>query len=231
MQSFMYNIVMDNFENKSNPFNSQTSGFDMTDWNDFDIKPPNTEHRLNDYDNNLFSENAYKKVDDETFQLEYKINRIENKLKSINLQLVSAKSMNDFQQIDVLNIKKHQYENELQKLHEMYRNQSLPTKLSGEIVNFLTVKPKIPEGALKNVIDFLNQNLFARISDKFNSNLHIKEALVKLENINRNVDDLVSMQTPYGETPEKYDQLLQYLNKANVIQYQISQMVNSKGKK
>jgi len=54
--------------------------------------------------------------------------------------------------------------------------------------------------------------------------------LIKLENINKNVDSLVSMQTPYGETSEKYDQLLQYLNTANSIQYQISQMVGQKKK-
>lgn len=216
---------------KSNPFNLPTAeqdfSFDQEDWN---IQPPAIEHRLNDYDNNLYSENAYKKVDDEIFQLEYKITKLEAKLKSINIQIQSSKSMNDFAQLDTLTIKKHQYEKELNRLHEMYKNQDISSKLSGGIINLVTTTPKKSNIVLQNLADFINTKIFSKLSGKFNTNLHIKEALIQLENINKNVDDLVSAQTPYNDSTEKYDQLLQYLNKANVIQYQISQMINTKDK-
>lgn len=214
---------------KSNPFNTSSTdleiSFDHDDWN---IQPPATEHRLNDYDNNLFSENAYKKVDDEVFQLEYKITRLEAKLKSIDSQILSSKSMNDISQLDTLKIKKHQYERELEKLHEMYNKQDISSKLSGGIINFVTSSPKKTNILIQNLSEFINTKIFSKLSGKFNTNLHIKEALIQLENINKNVDDLVSAQTPYNDSTDKYDQLLQYLNKANVIQYQISQMVHSK---
>ena len=215
--------------NKSNPFNTPSSGIDISfepdDWN---IQPPAVEHRLNDYDNNLYSENAYKKVDDEIFQIEYKITRLETKLKSINAQIQSSKSMQDFGQLDTLTIKKHQYEKELEKLHKMYEKQDISSKLSGGILNLVTTTPKKSSLALQTISEFINTKIFSKISGKFNKNLHIKEALIQLENINKNVDDLVSSQTPYNDSSEKYDQLLQYLNKANVIQYQISQMINTK---
>lgn len=229
----MYNICMDNnFENqsnKSNPFNS--AGGESPEFmfeEDIPVFVQTTEHRLNDYDNNLFSEGAYKKVDDKMFQLEYRINRIETKLKSVDSQILSAQAMNDFSQLGLLEIKKNQFERELASLKEQYNEQSLPAKLSGEIISLVTEAPAKSANMLKKALDYVNQNLFGKMSSKFGEKLHIREALIKLENINKNVDSLVSMQTPYGESPEKYDQLLQYLNTANSIQYQISQMVNKK---
>ena len=43
---------------------------------------------------------------------------------------------------DTLKIKKHQYERELEKLHEMYNKQDISSKLSGGIINFVTSSPK-----------------------------------------------------------------------------------------
>ena len=117
--------------------------------------------------------------------------------------------MNDIGQLDTLNIKKHQYENELKILHEKYNNQDFSSKLSGGIINFVSASPKKTNLILQNLTEFLNTKVFSRLSGKFNTNLHIKEALIQLENINKNVDDLVSAQTPYNDSTEKYDQLLQ----------------------
>lgn len=231
----MYNISMENnfdTQNKSNPFNSSGAsdidfGLEGGTWSSI-TSPRMTEHRLNDYDNNLFSEGAYKKVDDEMFQLEYRISRIEAKLSAVNSQISSATAMKDFSQLGLLEIKKNQFERELISLKEQYNSKSLPAKLSGEILSLVTDAPKKSAGLVKKVIDYLNINLFAKIPGRFGEKLHIKDALLKLESINKNVDNLVSMQTPYGEAPEKYEQLLQYLNTANSIQYQISQMVNKR---
>ena len=43
-----------------------------------------------------------------------------------------------------------------------------------------------------------------------------------LENINKSVDELVSLNIPYGESLSKYEQLSKYIIKANSIQAQIS---------
>ncbi len=234
----MYNILMDNnfdgTQNNSNPFGADDAELDFSFDDTLGADAPIIaagEHRLNDLDSNLFSESAYKGVDDEMFQLEYRINRAENKLKRLQSSIISASAINDYQQLKILNAKKLQYEQELKKLYENYNSKSLPSRLSGEILNFVTQSPKKSEGLFQKTINFIEQKLFPKISDKFGIALNIKEALIKLENINKNVDDLVSMQTPYGEHSEKYVRLLQYLNKANTIQYEISQMVNNKERK
>ena len=183
------------------------------------------EHRLNDLDSNLFSESAYKGVDNEVFQLEYKINRTENKLKRIQANIASAAAINDIQQLKILHQKKIQYEAELKKLYYKYNNQGLSSKISGELINIVTKNPTRSAEYIRKAFEFLNKNIFSKFLEKFDSAIPIKEALVKLETINQNVDELVSRQTPYGESPEKYTRLLQYLNKANNIQSQISQIV------
>ena len=234
----MYNILMDNnfdgTQNNSNPFGADDAELDFSFDDTLGADAPIIaagEHRLNDLDSNLFSESAYKGVDDEMFQLEYRINRAENKLKRLQSSIISASAINDYQQLKILNAKKLQYEQELKKQYENYNSKSLPSRLSGEILNFVTQSPKKSEGLFQKTINFIEQKFFPKISDKFGIALNIKEALIKLENINKNVDDLVSMQTPYGEHSEKYVRLLQYLNKANTIQYEISQMVNNKERK
>ena len=234
----MYNILMDNnfdgTQNNSNPFGADDAELDFSFDDTLGADAPIIaagEHRLNDLDSNLFSESAYKGVDDEMFQLEYRINRAENKLKRLQSSIISASAINDYQKLKILNAKKLQYEQELKKLYENYNSKSLPSRLSGEILNFVTQSPKKSEGLFQKTINFIEQKLFPKISDKFGIALNIKEALIKLENINKNVDDLVSMQTPYGEHSEKYVRRLQYLNKANTIQYEISQMVNNKERK
>ncbi len=223
--------IFENSQNNSNPFNSQGDA-PLGEENYTEVPMIAAgEHRLNDLDSNLFSESAYKGVDDEMFQLEYKINKLENKLKRVQSGIVSASAINDIQQLKVLNSKKVQYEQELQMLYKAYSSKGLSSRLSGELLNFMTGMPQKSDSLLQKTAEFLNEKLFSKISSKFESALHIKDALIKLENINKNVDDLVSMQTPYGEAQEKYARLLQYLNKANTIQYQISQMVNGRDNK
>ena len=65
--------------------------------------------------------------------------------------------------------------------------------------------------------EFISNKILSKISKRFNSGQDLKLAVNKLETINRNVNELVSLQAPYGEAEEKYDQLTKYLTKANTI--------------
>ncbi len=226
------NNEFENNQTNSNPFGApdftiEDIGLDANMSEDAGYLPSIAagEHRLNDLDSNLFSESAYKGVDNEIFQLEYKINRTENKLKRIQANIASAAAINDIQQLKILHQKKIQYEAELKKLYYKYNNQGLSSKISGELINIVTKNPTRSAEYIRKAFEFLNKNIFSKFLEKFDSAIPIKEALVKLETINQNVDELVSRQTPYGESPEKYTRLLQYLNKANNIQSQISQIV------
>ena len=63
------------------------------------------------------------------------------------------------------------------------------------------------------------------MSGKFASVQELKQSLNKLENINKSVDELMTLQTPYGEADEKYDQLSKYITRANTIQAKISRLL------
>ena len=183
-------------------------------------------HKVNGLDSVLIEETAYKEVKDETFRLEYRINYLENDLKLIAKQIMAAKDINDFQKIDILTIKKHQEELELNELYKKYNKQGLSAKLSGGITGLVISKPKQDKSFFDNVLNFISDEILAKISKRFSAGRSIKVALSKLDNINKNVDELVSMDIPYGEGPLKYERLTNYLSRANVIQYQISKTIS-----
>ena len=60
---------------------------------------------------------------------------------------------------------------------------------------------------------------------KFASAVELKKSLSRLESINKNVDELISMNIPYGENIDKYEQLSKYIIRANSIQNNISKMI------
>ena len=60
------------------------------------------------------------------------------------------------------------------------------------------------------------------LPQKFSTSMELKKSLLKLDNINKSVDELMTLQTPYGEAQDKYEQLSKYIVKANNIQAEIS---------
>ena len=124
-------------------------------------------------------------------------------------------------------MRKHTYQKQLKSLNENYSDSDVATKLSGEITSLMTKKPKFLVNAINSCVSFMSNKILPKVSKKFNSGKTIKTALNKLETLNKNVDELVTMQTPYGEADERYDMLSDYLNRANVIHYNISKTVGT----
>ncbi|MCD8377266.1 MAG: hypothetical protein LUB59_00595 [Candidatus Gastranaerophilales bacterium] len=183
--------------------------------------------RLNALDSTLLEAEAYQNIEDEAFKTEYKINRIEEELKSLDKEIENAKSINDFQKADILVMRKHSLQNELKSLYESYGHSDVATKLSGELTSILKSKPTVISGIIDSFMEFISEKFLPKVSKNFNSGKNIKDALTKLETLNKNVDELVTMQTPYGEADERYDRLTNYLNRANVIHFQISKTIGS----
>lgn len=225
------NNFSSNEQPKKNPFQVTSSEFELdfeTDYEAFEEDAKGGEFHLNDYDINLLRDGAYKNLDNEVFKLEYKISRIEEKLKLIDSQLKSMNALGETERAQNLLIKRRQYENELNKLTNTYKTQSLPTSLSGGIISFLINIPQFISNATNKIL----KQFGVKLPDKlFNANSNFKEALIALECINKNVDELISVRSPYGESEERYSRLLKYLNKANHIQAQISAVTKSKSSK
>ena len=188
-------------------------------------------HRLNGLDSTLLEKEAYRDIDDDAFKIEYKIEKYENEIKIINKQIDSAKALNDLEKVDMLNLKKHSIENKLKELYATYQGDDITRKLSNNITSFVSPKKGFISNIKEKASSFVSEKILSKISKRFNSGRDLKTALNKLENINQNVNELISHQAPYGEAEEKYDQLTKYLTKANTIQYQVSRELSKEGSK
>jgi len=174
--------------------------------------------RLNDYDYNILREDAYKDVSNELFKLEYKISKLEEELKSLDMQIQSARDISDYDTVEVLAGRKRLLQDDLEGLVEIYNDKSLSARISGGIFNAFKDKFLKFNNAVNNFKDAMISNL----PGGFASIMELKQSLNKLESINKNVDELMTMQTPYGEASDKYEQLSKYIARANAIQAKIS---------
>ena len=189
-------------------------------------KPKEQQHssstRLNDYDSNILENNAYKDMEDEMLKIEHKIGILENSLDKIKKEI---EDMADFGNISMLNqliTRKIALEKELMELNKKYGELGLGAKLSGQIASAVNFTSKKKSTTFSRTKDFLSKKVLARISKKFKYSQNMKEALEKLANINSNVDELITMQVPYGETISRYEKLTAYLGKANMLHSRIS---------
>ncbi len=178
--------------------------------------------RLNDYDMNILQEDAYKDVKDEVFKLEYKISRLEGQIRDLDNQIQAAREIKDFVQLETLFSRKKILRDDLDSLLEIYSDSSLSAKISGEIFNFIPNSIKNKFSLFNKVLTSVSEIFLSKLPKRFSSGLEIRKSLAKLENISKNVDELMTLQTPYGEAQDKYEQLSKYIIKANNIQAQIS---------
>ena len=212
--------------NNENPFGNK-----LQDDDNFFLQPEEIrtfsgqsepQRRLNDYDYNILKEDAYKDVSDEIFKLEYKISKTEDELKTIDDEIQAAKDVRDFNKVEFLFNRKKQLQEDLEGLIEIYNDTSLSAKISGGITSILSPKVKENFGGLRKIFDVFSEALIAKLPRRFSSALELKKSLAKLENINKSVDELMTLQTPYGEAVDKYEKLTKYITRANAIQAQIS---------
>ena len=176
---------------------------------------------LNDYDFNILKEDAYKDVADELFKLEYKIARAEDDIRAIDAKISAAIDISDTDLAENLSIKKRQMQKDLNGLVEIYNEMGISAKLSGGITS--KIKDKLISG--KNILTDFGEKLISKLPGKFSSFVEVRQSLKKLENINKSVDELMTMHIPYGESGDKYERLSKYIIRANNIQSEISKLI------
>ena len=195
-----------------------------SDKNPFVHNSVSVEHlnRLNDFDSNILRNGAYKNIPDDAFKLEYKISKIEEDIKAIKIQIHTAQEMDDFDRItglqNELNAKKESYKLLLDAYNEMTLSAKITDSFSNIFGNIWGTKIKSIKAGIKLLCNIIISKMPAKLSSTFK----IKRSLLILENINKNVDSLISTNTPLGENRDKYNQLSKYIIKANSIQSEIS---------
>lgn len=177
--------------------------------------------RLNDYDFNLLKEDAYKDVSDELLKLEYRISKMEGEYRKIDSQIQSARDICDYDTVEYLMTRKRQLYEDLRVLAQIYNEKTLSSKISGGIFNILSPRIREKLKKLNNTIKVIKDSIVSNLPGKFSTVQEIKQSLNKLENISKSVDELMTLQTPYGEDADKYEQLSKYITKANAIQAKI----------
>ncbi len=177
--------------------------------------------RLNDYDFNLLKEDAYKDVSDELLKLEYRISKMEGEYRKIDSQIQSARDICDYDTVEYLMTRKRQLYEDLRVLAQIYNEKTLSSKISGGIFNILSPRIREKLKKLNNTIKVIKDSIVSNLPGKFSTVQEIKQSLNKLENISKSVDELMTLQTPYGEAANKYEQLSKYITKANAIQAKI----------
>lgn len=208
--------------NNENPFvsaeNNDTNFFLQPE----DISGTTQEHsrRLNDYDYNILKDGAYKEVNDEILKLEYKISKIEDEIKSLTSQMQAANDIHDFESAAKYFNRIKQLQDELKNIKDIYKETSLSAKISGGITGMFSKTYR--KSGLQKTLSLVYDSLVSKLPKRFSSVLELKQSLEKLENINKSVDELMTLQTPYGEGVDKYEQLSKFIVKANNIQAQIS---------
>lgn len=178
--------------------------------------------RLNDYDSNILEKTAYQKISDDMLKIEHRISILENSLKKVSGEIDALQSFGDSIHINSLVDKKQLIEEEIEELNEKYSELGLSAKISGQITSVINFSSKNKTGIFSKIKNFISKKILAKVSKKFGYRENIKEALTKLSSINSNVDELITMHTPYGETFSRYEKLTAYINKANSIHAQIS---------
>ncbi len=173
--------------------------------------------RLNDYDLNILNENSFKELDDKALKMEYMINEKEEALDNINNKIKGAELLGKLLDVMELKIQAKKIENELVELKEKYAKQNLADRLTSKIP-----KKKKQISPLKVLARFVTRKVFSKISKKFKSIADLGDSLDVLTSINDNVDELIAMKVPYGETKANYEKLTNYLYRANRIHSQIS---------
>lgn len=182
--------------------------------------------KLNDYDLNILNEQSFKEIDDASVKLKYSIAEKEEELSALKNKIKGMELLGKLLDVMELKIQEKNIENELKDLKEQYAKRNVTEKLTDTITG-TSIKPKPKAPLIVRLQKFLTRKLLPKISKKFQSIKDISDSLDTLSSINHNVDELIQMKVPYGETAQNYEKLTAYLYKANKIHSQINKRMRN----
>ncbi len=173
--------------------------------------------RINDYDLNILNDNSFKDLDDKSLKMEVLIAQKEEKLEALNNKIKGLEILGKLLDVMELKIQAKKLENDINDLKSEYAKQNISNRINSKLT-----KTKKQLSPLKVIARFFTRHVFSKISKKFKSIADLGDSLDTLVSINDNVDELIAMKVPYGETKANYEKLTNYLYRANRIHSQIS---------
>ncbi len=190
------------------------------------FKQATSPFHIDGYDSTMLEDRAYLKLDDEMLKLEYRINQLEEDLMIINDEILAAINIDDNSRTEFLQTKKENIKKELERLNNKYFDIGAMSKFT-TIMSYIFRRKSSKEKTLFQKIKYLiSKYIFSAISKRLHFTFNLKESLSKLADINRSVDELISLRIPFGGLTGRYEKLTNYINKANDIHAQIAKNVN-----
>ena len=174
--------------------------------------------RLNGYDSTILNKTQYDENQKEELSIDYRIKEKESVIKDLDSKIKYADNYGTQNESLGLKAKRNRIMQELEVLKKQQRYGRLvlgQNEFSHE--NFKAHMPVIFK-----IQDFISRKILAKVSKKINSVVTLSDSLEKLSDINKNVNDLIDINIPYGEKIQNYEKLTSYLNQANIIHSKIS---------
>ena len=181
-------------------------------------------HKIDNYDSAILEDRAYLNMEDTALKLEYQISVLEDNISILDEEIKGAKLIDDEEKIRLLSRKKLRMERQLKILMFKYTNIDFASKVIA-LISLIFRKRKKQHNTIG---DYMLKHFWSKVSKKMKTIYELKIALEKLSNINRSVDELISMQAPVKGTKDRYEKLTTYINKANTIHSEISNNIKSK---
>ncbi len=181
---------------------------------------------IDGFDSAMLEERAYLKLDDEMLKLEYRINRLEEDLMIIDEEIAAALNIEDQSRLAFLKTKKETIEKEIETLNDKYYDIGAMSKFTTIVSAMFRRRFKKEKNIFKKVNYFFSKYVLSVFSKRLNFTFNLRESLSKLADINRSVDELISLRIPFGGLTGRYEKLTNYIIKANDIHAKISKNVN-----
>ena len=183
------------------------------------------QRRLNNLDSEMLEDNTSVKIEGENLKIEYRISEKEKEISDITHKIRTAESIDNQPELFNLRARKQRLDRELRALYKEYTSKDSMTSISKDAKgNIVVLNPrKMP--VINAIKRFIQRYILAKVSRRFHSLVVLSDSLDSLNSINRNVDELLKMKTPYGETAANYEKLTEYLSKANKIRSQINKSI------
>ena len=182
--------------------------------------------RINTTDNAMIEECAYKVIDDPGLKLETKLENCERALAQVNEKLSVAQTVQDIKAQKELLYKKNRLEKNLTALKKQYSEHSFETGMVSFYTKMILAPQKLKTNFLRLLKNLLIHSKFLRQFKPLARALSVRETIGKLNKINRSVDELVKMKIPFGEQEEKYETLVNHLQRAGALHSQILKEIN-----
>ena len=177
--------------------------------------------RLNAYDSALFEETSVQKIDDPSLKLETKIEKVEEMISVLAEKLVVSEAVQDTMLTKEIFIQKLMLEKKLEKLQKEYKEKGFETKLTQGLINVFGMPENIENNLKKKVQNFVKNSGITKPFRPVRNFFKIKETLNRLDKINKSVDELITMNVPYGEGDQRYKALANHIARANYLQNKI----------